>query len=136
MIIDNTKQEFEDIPATLNNEVLLERPAAGGFITCPQETAYLFAVATAEQKQHAGHDLYDYTGLDLAACKKPDIDVVIAQYKQIAQEKINSLGLPAQAKVGLQNRIDNASVDMQLLNLDDALRLALQLPIDASKLSG
>jgi len=134
MIIDNTQPEFEDVPNTLNDEVLLERPAAGGFITCPQEIAYMFAVATAEQKVFVGHDLYDYTGLDLVTCKKPDINIVTEQYKQIAQEKINELNLPAQAKAGLQNRIDNASVDMQSLNLDDALRLVLQLPIDAIKL--
>ena len=134
MIIDNTQIEFEDIPETLNNEVLLERPDAGGFITCPQEIAYLFAVATLEQKVFSGHDLYDYTGLNLTTCKKPDIDIITAQYTQIAQEKINSLNLPEQAKAGLQNRIDNASVVAQSLNLDDALRLALQLPIDAAKL--
>jgi len=131
MIIDNTKQEFEDIPSTLNNEILLERPAAGGFITCPQETAYLFAVATVEQQQYAGHSLYDYTGLDLAACKKPDIPVIAETYRQAAQEQIDSLGIPEPAKIGLQNRIDGLLIAMNNApSLDDALQLALQLPID------
>jgi len=131
MIIDNTEPEFNGIPSNINNEVLLERPASGGLMTCPQETAYMFAVATLEQKQHAGHDQYDYTGLDLAACKKPDIPVIAETYRQAAQEQIDSLGIPEPAKIGLQNRIDGLLIAMNNApSLDDALQLALQLPID------
>jgi hypothetical protein len=131
MIIDNTKPEFDDVPNTLNDEVLLDRPAQGGFITCPQETAYMFAIATAEQQQYAGHDKYDYTGLNLAIVNKPNIPDVAAQYAIYAQELIDSLTIPEPAKIGLQNRIDGLLIAMNnAASLDDALRLALQLPID------
>ena len=130
MIIDNTKPEFNDVPDTLNNDVLLERPAAGGFITCAQEDAYIFAVATLEQQQYAGHDQYDYSGLDLAAVKKPAIPDVAKQYAAYAQEIIDDSTIPEPAKAGLQNRIDGLLVAAQALPFDDGLRLALQLPID------
>jgi len=131
MIIDNTKLEFTDVPSTLNGAVLLDRPDAGGFITCTQENAYMFAVATLEQQQYAGHDLYDYSGLDLAAVNKPTIPDVATQYATYAQEMINSLDIPEPAKIGLQNRIDGLLIAMNNApSLDDALRLALQLPID------
>ena len=131
MIIDNTQAEFNDVPDTLNNEVLLERPAAGGFITCPQEIAYMFAIATLEQQQYAGHDQYDYTGLDLAIVKKPAIPDIASQYAAYAQEIIDNLAIPEPAKIGLQNRIDGLLIAMNNApSLDDALQLALQLPID------
>ena len=130
MIIDTTQPEFEDIPDTLNNEVLLERPDAGGFITCSQETAYLFAIATLEQQQHAGHNQYDYTDLDLAVCRKPDITDVAKTYRQDAQKKIDSLNIPEPAKQGFQSRIDNLLINMNATTLDDAIRIALQLPLD------
>ena len=129
MIIDNTKPEFEHLPNNANGEVLLLENV-NGRLTCPQETAYMFAVATLEQQQYAGHNQYNYSGLDLAVCKKPDIDDVTTQYKQIAQERLNELDLPDQAKTGLQNRINAITADARTMSLDDALRLALQLPID------
>ena len=129
MIIDNTKPEFDDIPDTLNGEVLLD--ASNGFITCSQETAYLFAIATLEQQQHAGHNQYDYSGLDLAIVKKPAVPDVALQYAAYAQEIINNLTIPDPAKIGLQNRIDGLLIAMNNApSLDDALQLALQLPID------
>ena len=129
MIIDNTKQEFDHLPDNMNGEVLLLENASGR-LTCPQETAYMFAIATLEQQQYAGHNQYDYNGLDLAVCRKPDIDAVTSQYKKIAQERLNELDVPEQAKTGLQNRINAITADVRTMSLDDALRLALQLPID------
>ena len=130
MIIDNTKQEFDHLPDNMNGEVLLLENA-NGRLTCPQETAYMFAIATLEQQQHAGHDQYDYSGLDLAIVKKPAIPDIALQYAAYAQELINNLAIPEPAKIGLQNRIDGLLIAMNNApSLDDALQLALQLPID------
>ena len=130
MIIDKLQEEFEDIPVTLDGEVLLDRPAAGGFITCPQEVAYMFSIATPEQAVRAGHNLYDYTTLDKAACNKPVIENVATQYIEYSQESLNSLDIPEPAKAGFQNRIDGLLAAMNAVGLDDGLRVALQLPID------
>jgi len=129
MIIDNAKPEFNHLPDNINGEVLLLENI-NGRLTCPQEVAYMFSIATSEQKQYAGHDQYDYRGLDLAVCRKPDIDIVTSQYKQIAQERLDKLDLPEQAKTGLQNRTNTIIEDTRAMGLDDALRLVLQLPID------
>ena len=130
MIIDNTKPEFEHLPDNANGEALLLENV-NGRLTCSQETAYMFAIATLEQQQYAGHDQYDYSGLDLAAVKKPAIPDVAKQYAAYSQEMIDSLTIPDPAKAGLQNRINGLSIAMNNApSLDDALRLALQLPID------
>jgi hypothetical protein len=60
-IIDNTLPEFEDAPATLNGEVLLERPAAGGFITCTVETSHWLKQGNAAQRTSKGHGQYEAT---------------------------------------------------------------------------
>lgn len=130
MIIDITKAEFKDVPITLDGEVLLEIPVSGGFITCPQEVAYLYAVATNEQRIKDGHDNYDYTGLDKTACNKPDVTALAGVYYYISYNKLNELNVPEPAKAGLLNRINSLVDDMIALPLDDAIRLALQLPID------
>ena len=130
MIIDNTKQDFEDVPATLNDEVLLDRPAAGGFITCSQENAYLYSIATVEQQLYAGHDAYDYSTLDKVVCRKPKLEDIAVMSIELAQSKLDSLPLPDAAKTALQNRIDNLLTAMQAVDFDDGLRMALQLPLD------
>ena len=130
MIIDNTKQEFSHLPDNANGEVLLFENADGR-MTIKQEDAYLFAVATLEQKQYSGHDAFDYSGLDLAIVKKPAIPNVASQYAAYAHEIIDNLTIPEQAKTGLQNRINGLLIAMNNApSLDDALQLALQLPID------
>ena len=130
MIIDNTKPEFEDMPDTLNGEVFLDRPAAGGFITIGQEDAYYFSIATPEQAAYFGHDIYDYSTLDKVVCRKPALEKVAINAARISQELIDNLTIPEPAKAGLQNRIDGLLVAMQAISFDDGLRLALQLPID------
>ena len=130
MIIDNAKPEFNHLPDNVNGEVLLLENI-NGRLTCSQENAYMFAIATLEQQQYAGHDQYDYSGLDLAIVKKPAIPDVAAQYAAYAQERINNLDIPEPAKAGLQTRINGLLIAMNNApSLDDALQLALQLPID------
>ncbi len=128
MIIDNTKPEFEDVPDTLNGEVLLQS-SSSGFITCPQEVAYLYSIATVEQQIKAGHDVYNYSTLE-PTVNKPTLEDVADNFIRDSQEKIDSLSIPEPAKAGLQNRINGLLVAMQAIGFDDGLRLALQLPID------
>ena len=131
-----TKQEFDHLPDIMNGDVLLLENA-NGRLTCPQETAYMFAIATLEQKQYAGHDQYDYSGLDLSIVKKPAIPDVATQYAAHSKEIINNLTIPDPAKIGLQNRINSLLIAMNNApSLDDALQLALQLPIDIEGSAG
>ena len=129
MIIDNTKLEFEDVPDTLNDQVLLER-SPQGFLTCSQEIAYLFSIATLEQQTVDGYNNIDFSTLDKAACNKPASADISAWMDERSQNKIDSLSIPEPAKAGLQIRIDGLLTAMEAISFDDGLRLALQLPID------
>ena len=129
MIIDNTKQEFNDVPDTLNGEVLLERPSQGGFITCSQEAAYMYSIATPEQLVYSGHIAHNYSGLESTVNKPSLEDVAVASIRD-AQGKLGLLSIPDPVKAAMQNRINGLLVAMKALPFDEGLRLALQLPID------
>jgi len=131
MIIDNTKQEFSDLSDGLNGEILLESNK-NGIIACSQEIAYMFAVATQEQRIFNGHDKYDYSLLDTVSCRKPTYIYIENIIRPQVLDIIASKSLPAQAKSTLESRINNLLNDMQTTpNLDDAIRIALQLCLDA-----
>ena len=129
MIINTALEEYKIIPATLNGEVLL-MSSADGFLTCSQEVAYTYSIATNEQLNFSGHIAHDYSTLDRVVCGKPALEDVAANAIRSSQELIDKLTIPEPAKAGLQNRIDGLLVAMQALPFDDGLRLALQLPID------
>lgn len=132
MIIDNTKQEFSDIPNSLNGDVLLDRPPQGGFITCSQEVAYTYAVATTEQSIEAGHDRYDYSNLDLNVCTKPNIQNLANRAKEQAQKILDkNTRMPLPAKAILQSRINSILSDMEKTDIKSAIRLALQAQMDS-----
>ncbi len=59
MIIDNTKPEFEDCPASLNGQFLLER-AENGFLTATIETVKSMKGKTDAELSEAGWLKYKY----------------------------------------------------------------------------
>jgi len=133
MIIDKTKLKYKDLPESLDGEVLLEANE-NGFLTCDQEVAYMYSVATDEQKTISGHINYDYSTLDINKCKKPTLDYIDAMIKQFALYKIENTTMTVQAKAALISRVTNLVNDMQSLpDLDDSIRLALELSIDVEK---
>lgn len=129
-IVDKTKQEHSDMPDSMDGIVILE-DNENGVIACPQEIAYMFSVSTPEQRVFNSHDNYDYTLLDKKSCKKPTHEFINEVIRsQVLGIMINK-SLPEQAKTTLQSRLDRLIDDMQSTsNLDDAIRLALQIPLD------
>lgn len=127
MIINST--DFPDVPRTLDGEVLLDSNA-NGFLTCSQESAYMYSVATQEQKILGGHDKFDYSQLP-AECLKPSLEFIESVISENALARINELDIPAPARAALETRVGKLLTDLQAEpTLDDAIRLALQIPID------
>lgn len=59
MLIDNSKDEYKDMPTALNGQVLIERPKAGGYITInPEYFKWFSEHGTPEEISAAGLEGY------------------------------------------------------------------------------
>ena len=87
MIIDNTQTGQEHIPATLNGEVLLEEPAGGGFLTCPQHVAHELKQGT--QAQRAAKGYAPFEAMLLALDTSGATLLPLADYKKEVIRQLN-----------------------------------------------